>query len=398
MVAFTAPVSLSIPSAQLPFSCRVQRNGGAHAFCKLTDHSEKPVSTPLPADHPLFAAASVATAAATAIMLLGVRPAHACQPAPVTRPDVLNVSDAHVPSPSSSSSASHPVLKVMSPPQDGLSASSATIPSAATPLQATMRAPTYQPHSLSVREWASPRRSFRAPRYVRIPPTIVGLVSVGAVTSGSVLLRRARRHTRPSASDTGAGMDGTSPLPGNVCTVVSVQIPFCVSDRAVLLERLDRLTVTESCRDGAGMARACRAAAAILLSEGGVMEDSRRFAPHVDLFLAESIEEAEKRFGAHVTIEGGRLDRLRSRSSVNGQEADYGVVTMVVATTEGVDLRCYSDDMTNLGRLTSALDAISRLREGEAAGLELLFVPQELGGSALTRAQMVDAFPSLLIA
>lgn len=232
----------------------------------------------------------------------------------------------------------------------------------------------------------------------RVPSsTTVGLVGVGALTSGSVLLQRARRGR--SDRSTSGSSDYRSRL-HNVCTVVCLQIPFCVRERGHLIKGLNDLILSQSCSDAASIARACCAAASLLQGQAGVMEDSRCFAPHVDMFLAESIEEAERRFSAHVTIESARIDRVAQGDvgAVAFDDGDYGVVTMVVATNGGVDLHCYDDGMTNLQRLRSALDAIGRLREGEVAGLELLWIPDKVGARSMSRAQMLDSFPSLRIA
>lgn len=227
--------------------------------------------------------------------------------------------------------------------------------------------------------------------------TTVGLVGVGALTSGSVLLQRARR--RESVRTSSEEKSYRARL-HNVCTVVCMQIPFCVRERAQLIKDLNDLIVSQSCSDAVAIAQACRAAARLLQGQAGVMEDSRCFAPHVDMFLAESLDEAERRFCAHVTIESARIDRVAQGDvgAVASDNGDYGVVTMVVATTGGVDLHCYENGMTNLQRLRSALDAISRFREGEVAGLELLWVPEKVGARSLSRAQMLDSFPSLRIA
>lgn len=231
----------------------------------------------------------------------------------------------------------------------------------------------------------------------RLRPATVGLVGVGAVTSGSMLLRRAQLQMRSRHQYTYDQDEEILSRLHNVCTVVCMQIPFCANDRSSLLRGLERLILTASCSDSGGMADACRSAASLLQVEAGMLEDSRRFAPHIDLFLAESFEEAERRFLAHVTIEGCRLDRLDT-SAISEDDGDYGVVTMVVATTEGVDLRCCDDGLTNMQRLRSAIDAISRLKEGEAAGLELLWFPEKVGDRSLSRAQMADLYPNLQIA
>lgn len=227
--------------------------------------------------------------------------------------------------------------------------------------------------------------------------TTVGLVGVGAMTSGSVLIQRMRRQGRtwlPSNSD-----DRHNQL-HNECTVVCMQIPFCVHERGTLLTGLNDLIQSQSCRDAAGIAHACRAAARLLQAQTGVMEDSRRFAPHVDMFLAESIKEAERRFSAHVTIEASRIDRVSKGADdgVTSNDGDYGVVTMVVATTEGVDLHCFDEGMTNCQRLRSALDAVGHLQEGQVSGLELVWVPEDHNKRSLSRSQMLDAYPSLSIA
>lgn len=263
----------------------------------------------------------------------------------------------------------------------------------------------YQAKAALLSDWAAQKASrrpstpnpfLRAPMS-RVRPTTVGLVGVGAVTSGSMLLRHAQLQMRTRRFHAQDVENELLSRLHNVCTVVCMQIPFCVSERSKLLQRLERLLFTASCSDAASMACACRSAAALLLGEDGVLEDSRRFAPHVDLFLAESFAEAERRFCAHVTIEGSRLERLNA-STISESDGDYGVVTMIVATTEGINLCCYSDGITNLQRLCCALDSISRLKEGEVAGLELLWVPETVGTRRLSRAQMADVYPSLRIA
>lgn len=232
-------------------------------------------------------------------------------------------------------------------------------------------------------------------RMLRARPAALGLMSVGALTSGSVLMRSLRSRDTDDISL-------ASEL-HNACTVVCMQIPVCVSDRSNLLDALRQLVFTQQCSDAGAMAKACRAAADALRGQEGLLEDSRRFAPHVDIFVAESIAEAERRFCGHVRIEAGRLERLRDddvgdvTTKNRSGSGDYGIVTMVVATTEGVDLKCYGQDMTNLQRLRAALDAIACIREGEAAGLELLWVPDE-EDRPLNRSQVAKAFPCLNIA
>lgn len=412
--AVSAPLRLSIPqyrplqpSSHGSSSCALRHNRSAHAVTASASSPNYQQSyTASSSPHPLFAAAA-ATAAALAVTLLRVRPTHSCVPeAPTEHTQSAQSAQSSQSSQSSQSGRGSALSSplVLTPavehvPRLAAKASAAVSASVHAPvshIQATTATRASSGAGAGLADWAATRRrlvlpALRAPT-LRVRPTTFGLVGVGAVTSGSVLVRRRQRRARPSPT-------AASPIAlRDVCTVVCMQIPFCVSDRALLLERLDRLGGSESCGDAGGMARACRAVAAVMLSEGGLLEDSRRFAPHVEVFLAESLDEAERRFAAHVSIESARLERLNVVAGSPTQEGDYGVVTMVVATSEHVDLRCHEEKMTKLQILTTALDSVSSLREGEATGLELLCVPQNIGGRGLTRGQMADVFPTLKIA
>lgn len=231
----------------------------------------------------------------------------------------------------------------------------------------------------------------RAARIVRVRPATLGLVGVGALTSGSVFLRSVKRKS--SRMD----RDDEEVERQDVCSVVCVHIPFCVPDRAVLLERLERLASSARIDNADGMAQACREAVAILQTEEGLLEDSRRFAPSIETFLADNIECAEKRFSGHVEIEARSAERIRDleKDSTDEGQGDYGVITMVVATTEGVDLACYDEEKTMICRLRSALECISRLRGGQIAGLELVWYPSSSKDSPLTRSRLAEIFPCL---
>lgn len=246
-----------------------------------------------------------------------------------------------------------------------------------------------------IQGWVSSRfqRTLRASKPVRarVRPATLGLVGVGAFTSGSALLRsitrnNARKRDEPFLSATG------------VCSVVSMQIPFCVSDRIQMLQTFDGL-VKEACIDDAeGMANASRIAATVLLEEEGLLEDSTKFAPYIDVFLAENLASAERRFACQVGTEESRLQKIEGYKNEESQmQRLYGVTTMIVATTEGVDLECYDEHSTLVSRLRHALDSISKLRAGEVAGLELVWVPEDAKYIPLTRAQISDAYPWLKI-
>lgn len=246
-------------------------------------------------------------------------------------------------------------------------------------------------------------------------PSTVELVGVGAVTSGSAVFLRQKQYWGRGRYQDDVDEDLESVL-HNVCTVVCMQIPFCVSERASLLRNLENLVQTSSCRDAASLAAACRNAACIIEEEAGVgvFEDSRRFAPHVDVFLAQSFREAERRFSSHVKTEGAHIDKLmqyyqnKKKKLASGQvneqdfeQGDYGVVTLVVATREGVDLRCYDDSLedtvscTNLRKLRRALHAVAQLKDGEAAGLEVLWVPVDETDGGMGLKQMAESYPAL---
>lgn len=190
--------------------------------------------------------------------------------------------------------------------------------------------------------------------------------------------------------------------PTGLCSVVYVQIPFCVPEREQLLDRLTRLAGTARLMSAEGMAAAARDAAALLL-EGGLLEDSRKFAPYMDVCLADDLMAAERRFSGHVEIESQRIDRLSGKHveydvSSHAKLGQYGVVTLVIATTMGVDLDCYDERTTVIKRLRTALDAVCRLGGGDVAGMELRWIPESAEARSLTRAQLADAFPYLRVA
>ncbi|KAI0565094.1 hypothetical protein FGB62_22g353 [Gracilaria domingensis] len=231
----------------------------------------------------------------------------------------------------------------------------------------------------------------RNTRVMALRPTTLGLFSVSALTSGSVLLRNATRKRKPRVSE---------PISEDreICSVVSINIPFCVSEREAMMGKLQQLEANANLLNPDGMACAAREAAKILLGEEGLLEDSRKFAPKVDVFLAENMKCAEKRFAGHVEIESHRGDRIQNCSQDAPMSArKYGVATIVVATTEGVDLACYNEEATIICRLRGALDRISRLRGGQVAGLELQWIPGGCGERSLTRAQLCEAFPGLKV-
>lgn len=186
------------------------------------------------------------------------------------------------------------------------------------------------------------------------------------------------------------------------CSVVCLQIPFCVPERAKLLKGLAELADGACLANADGMAKAARHAARLLLEESGLLEDSSKFAPYMDVFVAENLHEAERRFSAHVEIETQRIQKLAGKKQVHDVSStarlgEYGVVTLAIATTEGVDLECYNCDATVIRRLRKALDSVGSLREGEVAGMELMWVPETAETRSLTRAQLATAFPALRI-
>lgn len=197
--------------------------------------------------------------------------------------------------------------------------------------------------------------------------------------------------------------DGTVEKPTGLCSVVCVQIPFCVPDRERLLAGLTRLADTARLMSAEGMAAAARDAAALLLEEGGLLEDSRKFAPYMDVCLADDLMAAERRFSGHVEIESQRIERLSGKIveydvSPQAKLGQYGVVTLVIATAVGVDLKCYDERTTVIKRLRTALDAVCRLEGGDVAGMELRWIPENSEARSLTRAQLADAFPCLRVA
>lgn len=169
-----------------------------------------------------------------------------------------------------------------------------------------------------------------------------------------------------------------------------------------MLNGLTELADNSCLVNSQGMASAARAAAALLLRESGLLEDSRKFAPDMEVFLAEHIGEAERRFNAHVEIEAARVEKMIARKmevdvSSRASLGEYGVVTLVVATTGGVDLACYDEDRAVVERMRWALNSLGRVRPGTVAGMELMWVPEGADVRSLTRAQMAETFPTLRV-
>lgn len=228
-------------------------------------------------------------------------------------------------------------------------------------------------------------------------PATLGLVGFGAFTSGSVFLRSV------SQKNSATGATSTLEKPTEMCSVVCVHIPFCVPDRERLLEGLARLEETACLVTAEGMAAAARDAAALLLEEGGLLEDSSKFAPNMVVCLPDDIMAAERRFSGHVEIETHRIERLSGKTvgydvSPKAKLGQYGVVTLVIATAMGVDLDCYDERTTVIKRLRAALDAVCRLESGDVTGMELRWIPENTESRSLTRAQLADAFPWLRVA
>lgn len=260
----------------------------------------------------------------------------------------------------------------------------------------TSKSASYPRRSASMSEWASPTlqrtlSSSRATRISRLRPTTLGLVGVSAFTSGSVFLRSMRKAQYKEGDDLDNARD--------VCSVVSLQIPFCVSEREQLLKGLEKLATTAKIDNPEGMADASREAAAMILKEEGLLEDSQNFAPNIVVSLAENLDSAEKRFSGHVSIEAARMERFRSvvQETKEDSRSVYGVVTVVVATTEGVDLACYDKSNTGVCNMRCALERIEQLSAGQAAGLELIWIPETPGSSGLDRDQFSQLFPSLKV-
>lgn len=252
------------------------------------------------------------------------------------------------------------------------------------------------------------------PSLIMSRPGAVGLVGGIAITSTTSYLIRRRRLSQSSSSI--LSVPTAEQLVSDACTVVCMRIPFCVSERQDLLKNLNGLVESSgSVATPAALAQACRKAANLVENEAvtGVLEDSTKFGPHVDVFIAQTFKEAERRFCAHVNIEGDRVEKLtgenavRDQSNGNGVSSnnnesksnDYGVIVMVVATTEGVNLKCYDDDadVSNLTKLRCALEALRRVKEGEITGLELVWAPEQPSLGGLSRSQMIDAYPGLRI-
>lgn len=219
---------------------------------------------------------------------------------------------------------------------------------------------------------------------MRVRPALV--VGVGALTGGSVVLRKRASKAKQDMTERG-------------CAVVCLHIPFCVRERSDMVKELERLGDETCLMNPEGMASAARRAASILLQEDGLLEDSSKFSPYLETFVAENIDEAEKRFNAHVEMESHRLKAMEERKRVgdvkkDNKLGDYGVVTMVVATAEGVELGCYNCSEAMVQRLRRAVGTIAEVSEGEVVGLELRWVPEE-GGRTLTRRALAQNYPAL---
>lgn len=288
-------------------------------------------------------------------------------------------SDSIISSPSSPSEKSSPIVSLYT-------ANASILSDLQAPLSSSRRGP-------------SPSPTSSIPFSFTRRPTFMGLFGGLALTSTSLIIRQRQRRNSPYNSSI-----INEQIIHDACTVLCMHIPFCVSERFTLLQNLDNLINTAgACTDAKSLSKACRNVAHVVekAAFSGVLEDSTKFAPHVDVFIAQSFKEAERRFSAHVIIEGERMNRLKNSPPLTGG-GDYGVITMVIATMEGVDLKCYDEDggCTNLQKLRSALKAIRRLEEGEVAGLELLWVPQKNDSGAvcgLNTIQMQDAYPNLRI-
>ena len=62
--------------------------------------------------------------------------------------------------------------------------------------------------------------------------------------------------------------------------------------------------------------------------------------------MADTIRSAERRFSGHVLTEEQRIERISGKTlgydlSPTAKLGQYGVVSLVVATNEGVNLECY---------------------------------------------------------
>lgn len=119
-------------------------------------------------------------------------------------------------------------------------------------------------------DWPTPRvqrpiyslsRLFRLRARVRLATR--GLVGFGAFMSGSVFMQSLLEKNDVE------GADGTMGKPTRLCSVVCVQIPFCVPDRERLLAGLTRLADSAHLMSAEGMAVAARDTAAFFLEEGG---------------------------------------------------------------------------------------------------------------------------------
>lgn len=227
-------------------------------------------------------------------------------------------------------------------------------------------------------------------------PATLGLVGFGAFTSGSVFLRSiAQKKNIPSTLE-------TVDKPSEMCSIVCMHIPFCVPERKQMLDALTELADSACLVTPNGMAAAARDAAAVLLKENRLLEDSTKFAPSMDICTADDLVLGARRFSGHVEIEKHRIDRISGRHlgydvSPKAKLGQYGVVTLVIATAVGVNLGCYDDSKALVCRLRSTLDAVCRLRTGEVAGLELRWIPETSDSRSLTRAQLADSFPCLRV-
>lgn len=281
--------------------------------------------------------------------------------------------------------------------------------------QAQSRAPSFPPPSQipeNVASGSTVQRALyaveRTPHaHSHVRPATVGLVGFGAFSSGSALLRtvvaKARRKVGSHSGVDGRNGAGENFVDGESCTVAFMQIPFCVPVRGQMLQSLRKLASLSDLSSAGGLASAARKTASILLAEPGLLKDSECFAPHIDVYIAESLEDAKRRFSGHVSTEESHRSRAISMQNGTKHQASpdpdnagsYGIVTMVVATMPGVDLRCYGVQEPNVQSLRSALSSVAVLDEKDVAGLELVWLPDEEISEPISRMQLADVFPSL---